>query len=47
LDSFEKRIIQVPLEQENMTFNQIMSKIDFTHNTLQQHLEKLLDKDPA
>jgi predicted ArsR family transcriptional regulator len=36
-------IIQL-LKQENMTFNQIMHKIDFTHNTLQQNLEKLLDK---
>ena len=32
------------LKQENMTFNQIMQKIEFTHNTLQQNLEKLLDK---
>jgi DNA-binding HxlR family transcriptional regulator len=27
-----------------MTFNQIRSKADFSHNTLQQHLEELLEK---
>ena len=43
MDSFERRIIQL-LKQENMTFKQIMNKIEFTHNTLQQNLEKLLAK---
>ena len=27
-----------------MTFNQIKTKVDFLHNTLQQHLEELLEK---
>ena len=28
-----------------MTFNEIQEKVDFSHNTLQQHLEELLEKD--
>jgi len=44
MDHFDRRIIQLLTEHENMTFNQIQSKIDFSHNTLQQHLEELLEK---
>jgi DNA-binding HxlR family transcriptional regulator len=44
LDRFDREIIQILSKAENMTFNQIKSKVGFSHNTLQQHLEELLDK---
>ena len=44
MDRFDKAIIQLLSKHKNMTFNQIQSKIGFSHNTLQQHLEELLEK---
>jgi DNA-binding HxlR family transcriptional regulator len=44
MDHFDRTILQLLVDTENLTFNEIQEKVDFTHNTLQQHLEELLEK---
>jgi DNA-binding Lrp family transcriptional regulator len=44
MDHFDRTIIQLLVDTENMKFNEIQEKVDFSHNTLQQHLEDLLEK---
>jgi len=44
MDHFDRTIIQLLVDRENMKFNEIQEKVDFSHNTLQQHLEDLLEK---
>ena len=44
MDHFDRAIIQLLVDIENMKFNEIQGKVDFSHNTLQQHLEDLLEK---
>ena len=44
MDRFDGAIIQLLIKTENVTFNQIQSKVGFSHNTLQRHLEELLEK---
>jgi DNA-binding HxlR family transcriptional regulator len=44
LDRFDRDIIQLLSKAENITFNQIKTKVGFSHNTLQQHMEELLEK---
>ena len=44
MDHFDRTIVQLLVQNEKMTFNEIFEKVDFTHNTLQQHLEELLEK---
>jgi predicted transcriptional regulator len=42
MDHFYRTIAQLLVHNEKITFNEILEKVDFTHNTLQQHLEELL-----
>jgi predicted ArsR family transcriptional regulator len=42
MDSFDRRIIEALRDQKPKTFQEILSKVDFTHNTLRQHLDQLL-----
>jgi predicted transcriptional regulator len=44
MDHFDRIIVQLLVHNEKMTFNEIIEKVEFTHNTLQQHLEELLEK---
>jgi DNA-binding Lrp family transcriptional regulator len=44
MDHFDRIIIQLLVGTEKMTFNEIQERVDFSHNTLQQHLEDLLEK---
>ena len=44
MDHFDRTIIQLLVDTENMKFNEIQEKVYFSHNTLQQHLEDLLEK---
>ena len=44
MDHFERTIIQLLADTENLSFNEIHKRVDFSHNTLQQHLEELLAK---
>jgi predicted transcriptional regulator len=44
MDHFDRTIIQLLIHTEGLTFNEIQEKVDFSHNTLQQHLEELLGK---
>ena len=44
MDHFDRTIIQLLVDMENLTFNEIQEKVDFSHNTLQQHLEDLLER---
>jgi DNA-binding transcriptional ArsR family regulator len=43
LDSFDRKIIKT-LDQKPQTFHQIFTAVGFTHNTLQQHLDQLLER---
>ena len=44
MDHFDRTIIQLLTDNERLTFNEIQEKVYFSHNTLQQHLEELLEK---
>ena len=44
MDHFDRAIIQLLVDNKNLRLNEIQEKIDFSHNTLQQHLEELLEK---
>jgi DNA-binding Lrp family transcriptional regulator len=44
MDPFDRTIIQLLADNERLTFNEIQEKVYFSHNTLQQHLEELLEK---
>jgi len=44
MDHFDRTIIQLLVENKTLKFNEIHEKVDFSNNTLQQHLEELLEK---
>jgi len=45
LDSFDRRIIETLMDQKPKTFHEILARVDFTHNTLRQRLDQLIDRD--
>ena len=44
MDAYDRRIMQVLQDKGNMTFDQIRLNIDFSYNTIQQHLARLVEK---
>jgi len=44
MDNFDRTILQLLVDKENLTLNEIKEKVGFSHNTLQQHLEDLLER---
>jgi len=44
LDLFERKIIEVLSSGEPKDFHNLLSKVDFSHNTLRQHLDQLIAK---
>jgi DNA-binding Lrp family transcriptional regulator len=44
MDHFDRTRIRLLVENKTLKFNEIQEKVDFSHNTLQQHLEELLEK---
>ena len=44
MDYIDRRIITVLMDREVKDFQQILSEVDFSHNTLRQHLEQLIDQ---
>ena len=44
MDPFKRKIIEALKDQKPQTFQEILSKVDFTHNTLRQHLDQHLGR---
>ena len=44
MDSFDRRIIEALMDQKPKTFQEILSRVGFTHNALRQHLDQLLGR---
>ena len=44
MDLFDRRILEVLSSGTPRSFQEIQSKVDFTHNTLRQHLDQLIEK---
>ncbi|MFH1626045.1 MAG: hypothetical protein ABID54_12960 [Pseudomonadota bacterium] len=44
IDVFDRRILEVLSSVTPRSFPEIQSKVDFTHNTLRQHQDQLLEK---
>ena len=43
MDFLDRRIMAVLRDGEVRDFQQILSEVDFSHNTLRQHLDQLVD----
>jgi DNA-binding Lrp family transcriptional regulator len=41
MDSFDRKIIKTLMDQKPQTFHHILTAVDFTYNTLQQHFDQL------
>ena len=44
MDEFDEAILTALIDEKPHNFNQLIEKIDFTHNTLRSHLDKLVDQ---
>ena len=44
MDLFDRRILEVLSSGEARSFQEILSKADFSHNTLRQHLDRLIEQ---
>jgi len=44
MDSFDKRILSILKDGKPQSFTAIQSQVGFSHNTLQQHLTRLVEK---
>ena len=44
MDFLDRRIMAVLRDGEVRDFQQILSEVDFSHNTLRQHLDQLVDQ---
>ena len=43
MDEFDEAILATLIDGKPYSFNQLLNKIDFSHNTLRLHLDKLVD----
>ena len=44
MDFYDRGILTIMKDKKSRTFQQILSKAGFSHNTLRQHLDELVDK---
>ena len=44
MDFYDRGILTILKDKKSRTFQQILSKAGFSHNTLRQHLDELVDK---
>jgi DNA-binding Lrp family transcriptional regulator len=44
MDFYDRGILTILRKGEPRTFQQILSKAGFSHNTLRQHLDELVDQ---
>jgi len=44
MDFYDKGILTILRDRKSRTFQQILSEAGFSHNTLRQHLDKLVDQ---
>ena len=44
MDEFDEVILDALIDEKPRSFNQLLEKADFTHNTLRLHLDKLVDQ---
>ena len=42
MDFYDRRILTVSRDRKPRTFEQLLSEVGFSHNTLRQHLEELV-----
>jgi predicted ArsR family transcriptional regulator len=45
MDFYDRKILTVTKDGKPRSFQQILSEAGFSHNTLRQHLDKLVDQD--
>jgi len=43
MDKFDEAILDALIDEKSRSFNQLLEKSDFAHNTLRLHLDKLVD----
>ena len=44
MDEFDEAILTALIDDKPRSFSQLLDKIDFSHNTLRLHLDKLVDQ---
>ena len=44
MDEFDEAILAALIDGKPHIFNQLLEKVDFSHNTLRPHLDKLVDQ---